>query len=148
MTEINAVADRDARRLQPDELAAAQAIISDAFDVAPKFAEVALPSVSEKNPKREAWGVFDRGELVSCVGAVTVEDTIVIWSMATPRELQGQGYGRRVLSTVLAESREAGATTSILYASAPGEPLYRSVGYTVVEHWQVWSRPRWVFPPI
>jgi GNAT superfamily N-acetyltransferase len=147
MTDIDAVADPDARRLQPEELADAQAIISDAFDVAPKFAEIALPSVAASDPTREAWGVFDDGALVSCVGAVTVDNTIVIWSMATPRALQGRGYGRRLLSSVLAASRANGADTSILYASAPGEPLYRSVGYTVVEHWQVWSRPRWVFPP-
>jgi hypothetical protein len=32
----------------------------------------------------------------------------------------------------------------LLQSSAAGESLSRSVGYEVVEYWQVWSRPRWV----
>ncbi len=147
-TDLRGTVDPAARRLQPEELEAAQGLIGDAFDVPPPLAAVALPSVSADAPPREAWGLYAGDRLVSCVGVVTIDDTVVIWSMATPAAHQRQGYGRRLLSTVLETKRDARATTSVLYASAPGEPLYRALGYTVVEHWQVWSRPRWVFPPV
>ena len=96
----------------------------------------------------KAWGLFQAGELVSCAAVVTVDDTIAIWSMATPHDRQRHGYGRRLLSAIHAAGRDAGATTSVLYASPEGEPLYRSIGYAVAEYWQVWSRARWVFPPV
>ena len=147
LTDIGGEADPDVRRLRPNELADAQAMIGDAFAVEQQFAAVALPTVAATEPTREAWGLFVGGELVSCTAAVTVDDTLTIWSMATPPKQQRNGYGRRLLSAVLAHGREAGATTSLLYASPEGESLYRSIGYSVVEYWQVWSRARWIFPP-
>jgi GNAT superfamily N-acetyltransferase len=147
MTDIDGDTDPRARRLDPEALPLAHAIISDAFDVAKPLAEIALPSVRAETPTREAWGLFEDGELVSCVGVVTVDDTIAIWSMATAADQQRRGYARQLLSTTLSAGRDAGATTSVLYASRQGEPLYRSVGYVLAEHWQVWSRARWVLPP-
>jgi GNAT superfamily N-acetyltransferase len=148
MTDVRGDVDPTVRRLRPEELPAAHEMISLAFDVTVQLAEVALPSVAADAPRREAWGLFEGDELRSCVAAVTVDDTLVIWSMATPPDLQRRGYGRRLLSTILASSRDAGVTTAVLYASPPGEPLYRSIGFRLVEHWQVWSRARWVFPPV
>jgi len=147
MTDIHGEPDPGARPLRPSELPAAQAMIATAFDIAPAIAEIALPTARASDPKREAWGLFDNDELVSCVGVVTVDETVVIWSMATPPAHQRRGYGRRLLAASLAGARDAGATTSLLVASPAGAPLYQSVGYTVAEYWQVWSRARWMFPP-
>lgn len=37
-----------------------------------------------------------------------------------------------------------GARASILYSPIAAEPFYRSLGYCVLEHWQLWSNPRWI----
>ena len=81
---------------------------------------------------------------MSCVTTVIEDGRVVVWSMATRTESQKRGYGRRLLDSVLVRQSEAGGAGSLLQSSAAGENLYRSVGYEVVEYWQVWSRPRWV----
>jgi hypothetical protein len=30
------------------------------------------------------------------------------------------------------------------YSSYVGLPFYRALGFEELEHWQLWSRPRWV----
>jgi hypothetical protein len=47
------------------------------------------------------------------------------------------------MRTVLAEAAAGGASTSLLYAPLDAEPFYRSLGYEVLERWQVWSPRRW-----
>ena len=148
MRDIRGDADADARPLLPPELPLAHAMLSAAFDVSLRFAEIALPTVAADAPKRTAWGLFDGGELVSCVAVVTVDNTIAIWSMATPPDRQRHGYGRRLLSAVRAAASDAGATTALLFSSPDGQRLYQSAGFEIVEYWQAWSRARWVFPPV
>lgn len=149
MTDVRGHADPDVRRLRPAELPAAQQMISDTYNMALPFAETALPTVSEQSPTREAWGLFEAGELVSCMAAVTVGETICYTTLATRSDRQRRGLGRRLYSAMLAAGRDAGATLSLIFNPTPAaEPLYRSLGYEVVEYWQMWSRARWVFPPV
>jgi GNAT superfamily N-acetyltransferase len=147
MTQLPDVIDPAARRLTAEELPLAHRVLVDAFDVATPLAERALPNASAESPTREAWGLFDGERLVSCVGVVVVDRTVAVWSLATPAGLRRRGYGRRLMSTVLAVHRRAGATTAVHYASPLGVSMYQDLGYRIVEHWQVWSRARWVFPP-
>jgi predicted N-acetyltransferase YhbS len=64
--------------------------------------------------------------------------------MATAADRRGEGHGRRALGAGLSALSAQGAVRSILYASVAGEPFYRRLGYTEIERWQMWSRPRWV----
>jgi hypothetical protein len=32
---------------------------------------------------------------------------------------------------------------SLLYAPVEAEPFYRSLGYEVLERWQLWARRKW-----
>jgi ribosomal protein S18 acetylase RimI-like enzyme len=82
--------------------------------------------------------------LVSSFTSVVEDGLVVVWSMATRVECQGRGYGRRLLEAALSSELEQGAVGSLLQSSAAGKKLYRSLGYTDVEYWQLWSRPRWV----
>jgi hypothetical protein len=45
---------------------------------------------------------------------------------------------------VLNDQFDKGATGSLLHSSVAGEKLYGALGYSTVEYWQLWSRPRWV----
>ena len=140
--------DPAARRLRPEDLPEAHRLICSAFDTVPEFAEIALPSAAAENPTCETWGLFDGGEMVTCTGGTRLGETQVMWSLATPPERQRRGYGRRLISSILAEKHDAGVTTFLFWASPPGMGVYRSLGAVVIEYLQVWSRARWVFPPV
>jgi GNAT superfamily N-acetyltransferase len=133
-----------ARPLSLDELPLAREVLSEAYGLDPASADAAIPDAAVGRPDQSVWGLYDDGELVSCVTTVDEDGLVVIWSMATRVDRQGKGYGRRLLDAVFAERFAAGARGSLLHSSAAGERLYRQLGFTVVEYLQLWSRPRWI----
>jgi GNAT superfamily N-acetyltransferase len=134
-----------ARRLGAADLPSLQALVGEAFDTSPQLSALAMPARAVDGPGLGIWGAFaPDGRLMSGLAAVRVEEAVAIWSMATAADARGRGYGRRALGSALAAARGEGALTSVLYASAGGEPFYRRMGYVELERWQMWSRPRWV----
>jgi GNAT superfamily N-acetyltransferase len=134
-----------ARRLRRADLSSLRALVGEAFDTSPDLSTVAIPDRAADTPGLEIWGAFaPDGRLMSGLAAVRVQEAVAIWSMATAADGRGQGYGRRTLGCALAAALSDGALTSILCASADGEPFYRRLGYVELERWQMWSRPRWV----
>ncbi len=129
--------DPAVRRLEAAELPAARTLIAEVFGLHERLALTALPPDAAE--RHHVWGAF-AGELASCAITVAVGDCLAVWSMATAPALRRQGHARRVLSTALAR---AGARTSLLYAPIEAEPFYRSLGYEVLERWQLWTRRRW-----
>ncbi len=85
-----------------------------------------------------------KGELVSGVLTSRVERTTCLWAMVTAPWAQRRGHGQRLLESVLAHARLGGATQVLLLASEAGWRLYAAAGFEVLEHWQVWSKRRWV----
>jgi GNAT superfamily N-acetyltransferase len=126
-----------------------RSVIEHTFAVPSELAEVALPGSAaqdapEHDPAFEAWGLYEGGVLASGTGLVRTGTSVCVWSMATPPELQGRGYGRRLLSGALRAAAAGGASQCLLIASPAGERLYRALGFDLLEHWQLWTRPRWV----
>ena len=134
----------DVRAISLEELVFARKIIADGFTLDPSSVEAVLPDSVADRTDIDVWGLYEAGQMVSSVTNVREDDIAVVWSMATRRESQGQGYGRRLLEMVLHEQFENGVTGSLLHSSRAGEPLYRNLGYSVVEYLQMWSRPRWI----
>ena len=123
-------------------LAAGRALAAAVFEIEPQLAAVALPPAGAGHG---LWGAFDdRGRLCSCLALSRVQETVAVWSMATAADARGLGYGRAALQAALRSAADDGARRALLYASPAGEPFYRRVGFTEVERWQMWSRPRWV----
>lgn len=141
LTAVSPVAG--VRRIRGDELPRARAIIQAAFRTTPELSVAALADAVVEAPGQSAWGLFEGSAMMACMGSMTVDRTVIVWSMAAAH--QRRGYGRCLLKGVLSTCQQEGATASLLHASAPGEPFYSSVGYQVLERWQLWSRPRWVF---
>jgi len=137
--------DPDVTEAGPNDLPGVWDALEETFGLSPALARVAIPENVFETPGQRVWILANGGALRSCVATVRVDATIAVWSMATPPALQGRGYGRRLLTNALALAASAGADESILQASSVGEPLYRTLGYEVAEHWQMWSRPRWLF---
>ena len=132
------------RALTKAELPEARAILTDTYSMSDAVTAAALPDVAVADPTLGVWGLFDGDRMVSVFTSATEDGLVVVWSMATRPRDQGKGYGRRLLVTALRSRFEAGAQGSLLQSSAEGERLYRGLGYEVVEHWQLWSRPRWM----
>jgi GNAT superfamily N-acetyltransferase len=75
------------------------------------------------------------------VGSVTLShhgDTSGIWAMGTDPDSQGQGVGRRLLSTALAQSRDKGSRRFFLGATPAGYPLYEKLGFETRVVASVW----------
>jgi GNAT superfamily N-acetyltransferase len=82
-----------------------------------------------------AW---DGGEPMSAVTLSRHGTTVGVWTMATPPERQGQGWGRALLTQVLDTCRREGVDRAYLYATPAGAPLYRSIGFATVADLPVW----------
>jgi ribosomal protein S18 acetylase RimI-like enzyme len=135
--------DPAGRRLVAGDLPGARELLAAAnFD--PEVDRATFPDSIVDSDSTALWGVDADGSLAAILASSTVGDVTVIWSMATLPRCQRQGYGRRLLGAVLPEVFASGTNTVLLSASTSGEALYRSVGFSVVEFWQQWSRPRWV----
>ena len=132
------------RELPPAELAGARALLADTYGLDDASARAAVPDRASESGDMGVWGLYDDDRLESCVTVVVEDGLMVVWSMATWRRSQGRGYGQRLLRAVLAHHAEAGVSGSLLQSSLAGQTLYRGLGYAEVEHWQLWSRPRWV----
>jgi GNAT superfamily N-acetyltransferase len=136
--------DQAVRALSMVELPAAQELLADTYGLDPASAAAAVPDRAVASTDMGAWGLFEQGQLVAGVTTVIEDGSVVVWSMATRRGSQKRGYGRRLLSSVLARQLGAGVAGSLLHSSVQGAALYRAAGYEVQEYWQLWSRPRWV----
>lgn len=136
--------DTGVRALSLDELPLARELVADTYGLGNAAAAAAVPDHAVEEPDMEVWGLFDGDQLVSVFTSALSGGLVVVWSMATRRNGQRKGYGRRLLVTALRRQFAAGAQGSLLQSSAAGRRLYDGIGYSVVEHWQLWSRPRWV----
>lgn len=136
--------DTAVRELTVAEVSLARDLVSETYGLDAASGAAAVPDGAAEAPDMAVWGLFDNGHLVSCATTVRERGQVVVWSMATARAARRRGYGRRLLAGALAHQLGQGASGSLLHASTMGEGLYRSLGYEVVEYWQVWSRPRWV----
>jgi GNAT superfamily N-acetyltransferase len=138
------VVDPAVRRLGAADIGAARDVVNDAYgdDV---VGGPAIPDVLDDGPVG-VWGLDLDGELSSVVVISLAGDSASIWFMATKRSCRRRGHGRRLLAATLAAVVSAGSDHILLYASPPAEPLYRQLGFSLVEYWQQWSRPRWSLP--
>jgi GNAT superfamily N-acetyltransferase len=134
----------DVRPISIDDLTSAREILVDTFSLSASTVGTVLPDSLTGRHDIEVWGLFEADRMISTVTNVREDDVAVVWMMATRRESQGQGHGRRLLEVVLHEQFKNGVVGSLLHSSKAGERLYRGVGYQDVEYLQLWSRPRWV----
>jgi GNAT superfamily N-acetyltransferase len=141
--------DSSVRLLDRTGLGAFRSVVEESFRTIPPLTRLALPDSAaldapDADPAFASWGLYEAGTLVSAVATVVVNDNVCVWMMATRPAAQGSGYGRRLLSAVLGNCARHGARRALLLATPSGDPLYQSMGFDIIEYWQVWSRPRWV----
>jgi GNAT superfamily N-acetyltransferase len=133
------------RRLTNSDMDDARSLFVQAYGADTIEGELMLPDAITSRNSTAVWGLEADGELKSVVVTSDVDDGTVIWSMSTPPQHQRRGYGRRLILAVMDRKRESGTQNVLLFSSPAGRSLYQQVGFEEIEHWQEWSRPRWVF---
>lgn len=138
------IADTRVRCLAEADLAAARAVLTATFGIsADAAASLFRPSLLARGNVR-TWGLFDPA-LVSV--AVTVEvgaGLYVGWALATAPGLQHRRYGSSLLRHIDDWYDRHGGLGSLHLATSAGARLYAARDHTTLEHWQLWSKPRWI----
>lgn len=133
------VDDERVRRATSDDRAAVEAVILAAYGLPRDAVELAVAPLGQPaGGPLSIWVLEQDGEVVSAVTATRVEDTVGLWTMATPPAHQRNGYGRALLAAVLAQARRDGAVLGLLGATPAGLPLYASTGWEVDESWDLY----------
>jgi GNAT superfamily N-acetyltransferase len=81
------------------------------------------------------------GQPVSTATAWLGDGGVGIFSVATPPEFRGRGYGRAVTAKAVQAGFADGADIAWLQASPLGEPVYRAMGFRQVDTYLVLGRP-------
>jgi hypothetical protein len=138
--------DVDVRQLKPHELGKARRLAASAFGVPEDVSAIVFSNDRASFEGCQSWGLFEGEELVSCVLTVWVGEFSVGWALSTSPQNQRAGYGRRLVRALpFRRLKDDGPPVGLLTATTAGERLYLQEGYVTLEHWQIWSRPRWVF---
>jgi GNAT superfamily N-acetyltransferase len=137
--------DPQVRLLEPHELADARRLTAAAFGVPDEVGAIVFAEDALGREDCRLWGLFEDGTMLCCLADRYVDSTYcVCWSLATAPENQRSGYGRRLLRASSAHRLAEGVPLALLMATDAGRHLYEQEGYVALEHWQMWSRARWV----
>jgi len=147
MGKMHGTAEDDpaVRLLESGELAEARRLAAAAFGVPEEVGAIVFADAIRERGDCRTWGLFEGGQLKCCALNVHVHDHFCVgWALSTAPEDQRSGYGRRLLRAVSFRRQQTGPPISLLMASGAGTRLYQEPGRVTFEHWQIWSRPRWV----
>ncbi|MDQ2966701.1 MAG: GNAT family N-acetyltransferase [Actinomycetota bacterium] len=81
------------------------------------------------------------GRDVSTAVGFTIDGTTGIFSVATPEEHRGRGYGAAITAQAVRDGFAAGADLAGLQSSPMGEPVYKRLGFREVETYTLFAPP-------
>ena len=128
-TTGEAVEDASVRPLRTDDLAEAQALAGSAFGVPEEVGAIVYSERALARPDTRAWGLYDDGGVGAGDRATA--------PARRPRPASAPGLQ-------LLPPPPRWPPVALCTASPAGERLCLEEGYTTLEHWQAWSRARWV----
>jgi len=135
------------RQLGSDDLDEARSLAGRAFGVPDEVGAILFTEEALRREGTRMWGVYEDDELRCCSCSVWIGDEYSVgWGLSTAPEHQRAGYARRLMRSSAARRLADGPPVALLLATAAGRRLYEQEGYVTLEHWQIWSRRRWVLP--
>jgi GNAT superfamily N-acetyltransferase len=124
-----------------DGLAQALAVGASGFGVrADLVASVYSLEVAELRGLETYLGRVDGRDVSTAVG-FTIDGSTGIFSVATPEEHRGRGYGAAITARAVSDGFAAGADLAGLQSSPMGESVYRRLGFRVVETYTLFAPP-------
>jgi ribosomal protein S18 acetylase RimI-like enzyme len=138
----NPVSDLEVLRVKTaDGLAQALAVGASGFGVpAELVASVYSLEVAELEGLETYLGRVDGRDVSTAVG-FTIDRTCGIFSVATPEEHRGRGYGAAITAQAVRDGFNAGADLAGLQSSPMGESLYKRLGFCEVETYTLFAPP-------
>ncbi|MBA3735057.1 MAG: hypothetical protein H0W90_07660 [Actinobacteria bacterium] len=83
----------------------------------------------------------DEGRDVSTAVGFTIDSTVGIFSVATPEEHRGRGYGAAITAHAVLDGFSTGADLAGLQSSPMGESVYRRLGFREIELYTLFASP-------
>jgi GNAT superfamily N-acetyltransferase len=124
-----------------DGLAQALAIGASGFGVpADLIASVYSLEVAQLEGLETYLGRVDGRDVSTAVG-FTIDGTTGIFSVATPEEHRGRGYGAAITAQAVRDGFDAGADLAGLQSSPMGESVYKRLGFREVETYTLFAPP-------
>lgn len=137
--------DPNTRIIGEDYLPRCLEIATQAFTANEETVSAVFSSSVVSKDTANLYGGFIDDELACTMVACRGDRIVTGWGLATDPKLVRGGMARRLISTLFGHSYEERPDTIICCMATPqGQPLYQSLGINVLEHLQVWSRPRWI----
>jgi GNAT superfamily N-acetyltransferase len=137
--------DPHLRMLERHELPDARRLAAAAFGVPDEVGAIVYTEEALDRGDTRLWGLFEGDTLVCCSATQYVDGRYSVgWALATAPENQRAGLGRRLMRATSARRLAEGVPVALLTATDAARHLYEQEGYATLEHWQIWSRPRWV----
>ena len=126
------------RVLNPDLITAAGDLVAAAFDTPRDVIARCMDVCITPTSGLETYIALGDDGPVSVVTLTPAGDTAGISAMATLPSHQGQGFGRALLSQVIADHRGKGITRFHLSATPAGLPLYAGLGFETIADLSAW----------
>jgi len=124
-----------------DGLAQALAVAAEGFGVPPDlFAPLFDLAFLEDDGIAYYLGRVGETDVTTGTG-FTVGDAVGIFSIATPPQHRGRGYGAAVTAEAVRVGFRAGAEFAWLGSSPSGYPVYRRLGFRTVERYVLYAAP-------
>ncbi len=127
------------RQLSPEEAVVHARVAARGFE-APEapFVQLMTPAVIGRSGIRCYVGECD-GEVVTTGIGSTLGQFVGIFSIATPPEHRGQGFGAAVTARAVSDGFADGARWSYLQSSSAAYAIYTRLGFATVELWDCWE---------
>jgi ribosomal protein S18 acetylase RimI-like enzyme len=124
-----------------DGLAQALAVASAGFGAPPELlAPLYDPALVEIDGFAIYLGRVDGVDVTTGMG-FRIDDAVGVFTVATPDEHRGRGYGAAVTAQAVKDGFAAGATFAYLQSSEIGHSVYRRLGFRDVEHYTLHTAP-------
>ena len=121
-----------------DNIDDAVKLMAESFHLDPINFAFLVETFKSPDSLSKLWILEENGVAVSTVTTILVDESLTVWSMATPPQYARKGYGKALLSDVLARNAATNAKIGLLGATSAGEPLYKATGWEVLEGWDVY----------
>lgn len=85
--------------------------------------------LTSENPEHRLYAIVDRTRAYGWVGSIPFCDQTWVADLFVRQGYRGRGYGRSLMSAVMAADKAEGINRSVLLASSAGARLYPHLGY-------------------
>jgi GNAT superfamily N-acetyltransferase len=139
LTTTATAPDPRVRLARVDEAELLTALVAESYGMPRQIAAVAMAPLARGDSGLQVWLLEDDGEVVSTISTVRCEDSVSLWTMATPVRFGRRGYGQALLAGVLHHARDEGAKIALLHASPAALSIFESTGWRTEDVWTVFT---------